>query len=138
MNCDLPAPAPAYFVMFTGVKRREHMIDWISPLAFQHCFAFFYDPSAERWMLYEVNRGGAGILALKGDEFDRWLTFMRWQGGRVLRIDTPPPRNRPPFQLGMWCVVAVRHMVGIRSRAIRPIGLWRDLLKAGASEVFVS
>ena len=128
--------APRWYVMFSGEQKHKHLIDWISPKAFLHCCAFFYDPRGERWIVYDVNRGGVALVALTTDEFDVWMTYMRRQGARVLMIDWKQT-HRLPLQIGMWCVVAVRYAIGSKSLAIRPIGLWRDLLREGAVEVFV-
>lgn len=130
------APAPRWYVMFCGEEKRKHLIDYISPKAFLHCCAFFFDASGDRWLIYDVNRGGVAIVALRSHEFDQWLTYMRRNGARVLAVDWQPA-IRAPLQIGMWCVSAVRYAIGAKSLAIRPIGLWRDLLKAGAKEVFV-
>lgn len=135
-NAGPITPAPRWYVMFNGETKRKHLIDFISPKAFLHCSAFFYDASGERWLIYDVNRGGVAIVALRSAEFDQWLTYMRSTGARVLSVDWKPTR-RSPLQIGMWCVSAVRYAIGSNSLAIRPIGLWRDLLKAGAKEVFV-
>lgn len=122
--------------MFCGEDKRTHLIDYISPKAFLHCCAFFFDADSERWCVYDVNRGGVAIVALKPEEFDVWITFMRRRGARVLKASWKPG-IRLPLQIGMWCVVAVRYAIGSRSLALRPIGLWRDLLREGAEEVFV-
>jgi len=130
-------PSPTWFVLFSGEDRRTHLIDYISPKDFLHCCAFFFDPQGERWCVYDVNRGGVAIAAMPPEVFDVWIMRMKQErGGRVLKVDWKS-RRRPPIQIGMWCVVAVRYAIGCRSLALRPIGLWRDLLKEGAQEVFV-
>ncbi len=128
-------PAPSWFVMFSGAEKRTHLIDYFSPLAFLHVNAFFYDPNAERWIIYDVNRGGIAIVAMTSAQFDVYVAEMkRTAFPRVLRVDWQPA-IRWPIQLGMWCVVAVRYATGAKSLAWRPIGLYRDLRKAGAEEV---
>lgn len=130
-------PAPCWYVIFSGDEKRQHIVDYLSPLEFLHCAAFFYDARGERWCVYDVNRGGVAINALSSDQFDRWIWYMkRYRRARILKVDWRA-RTRPPVQLGMWCVVAVRYAIGSRSLALRPIGLWRDLLREGAVEVFV-
>jgi hypothetical protein len=42
----------------------------------------------------------------------------------------PMPRRLAP-QLGFWCTIAMKHLVGIRSRALRPDRLWQDCIAAG-------
>lgn len=127
---------PRWYVVFSGAAKREHLVDWLSPKAFLHCFAFAYDGNGERWMIYDVSRKGTSIVALTGVQFNLWITYMRREGARVLEVNTEPA-ERFWLQVGLWCVVSIRHLVGSRSRALRPIGLWRDLRRAGAKEAFV-
>jgi hypothetical protein len=42
----------------------------------------------------------------------------------------PVPRRSAP-QLGFWCTIAMKHLIGIRSRAFRPDRLWRDCIAVG-------
>src|ERR1700738_1141353 len=34
-------------------------------------------------------------------------------------------------ELGFWCTIAMKHLVGLRSRALRPDRLWHDCIAAG-------
>lgn len=147
-QADPVGPIPRWFVAFNGgyeltgegmriESRRKHVVDWLSPRGFWHVFAFAYDAAGKRWIIYDVNRGGTAVVALTSDQFDVWLPYMRAGGGRVLAVDLRA-RPRAWMQLGMWCVVAMRHLLGVRSLALRPVGLWRDLRAAGAEEVFVT
>jgi hypothetical protein len=42
----------------------------------------------------------------------------------------PVPKRSAP-QLGFWCTIAMKHLIGIRSRAFRPDRLWRDCIAVG-------
>lgn len=137
METDPIGPAPTWYVLFVGEEKRSHWVDWVSPRAFQHVCTFCFDARAARWIVYDVNRGGTAVNALAPDEFDAWIWYMRKRkGARVLEVNRRPAR-RLPVQIGMWCVVAVRYAIGSRSLALRPVGLWRDLLAEGAQEVFI-
>lgn len=132
MNAEeMIAPSPTWYVMFSGDAKRNHLIDWISPIDFLHVNTFCYDVRAERWIVYDVNRGGVAVKALTSSEMDWWIAAMRSVGARILKVAWQPAK-RWPLQIGMWCVVAVRYAIGCKSLAIRPIGLYRDLLKQGA------
>lgn len=132
---EMLGPIPRWFVMFTGEGKRKHWVDWLSPLGFQHVLAFAYDAGGQRWIVYDVHRIGTVITALPSNQFDIWLPTMLRGGAKVLAVDV---RSRPRvwWRFGFACVGAVRHLVGASSRAWRPIGLWRDLRRAGAEECF--
>lgn len=132
---DPIAPIPRWFVMFTGESRRKHLVDWLSPLGFQHVLAFAYDAAGQRWLVYDVNRGGTAITALTSAAFDLWLPVMLHGGAKVLQVEVVQ-RHRVWFRFGAACVGAVRHLVGASSWALRPIGLYRDLLARGAKPAF--
>lgn len=134
-DVDPIGPIPTWFVMFTGDGRRRYLIDWLQPLDCQHVLAFAYDASGERWIIYDVNRGGTAIVAMSSRQFDAWLLDMMAKRARVLKADVQQA-PRVWFRFGAACVGAVRHLLGARSWAVRPIGLYRDLRRAGAQLAF--
>lgn len=55
----------------------------------------------------------------------------------VLRYEPPAqPERGPMLRLGFWCAPAVAHLLGIRSCALVPIQLYRDLLRRGATPAY--
>jgi hypothetical protein len=42
----------------------------------------------------------------------------------------PVPKRSGP-QPGFWCTLAMKHLVGISTGALRPDRLWRDCIAAG-------
>lgn len=124
------------YVMFMG-HERESPLDVFSPPGFRHVLAFWFDARNETWIIYNVCGDRTAISLLHGQEFDRWLAIRRRAGSRILKvppgIDNAKRLLRAPF----FCVSAVAHVVGTKSRALRPVALWRDLLKEGATEAFL-
>lgn len=124
----------AWYVAFFGATR-DHWWDRLSPPGFEHVLAFAYAAHAERWVVYDVGRDRTVIRTLTADAFTRWIaglpagrTIVHFEAG-----DAPaPPANR----VGFWCSIAVAHLVGVRSRALRPVALYRDLLAQGARPAF--
>lgn len=130
---------PKWFVGFNDDGSRDYWTDHLSPEGFQHCFAFAFDPDADRWLVFETNRSGSVFLVMTEDAMLVWLEIQKSVFKmRVLEVTSNASYSRNALTAGMWCVVAVKHLVGSNSRALRPIGLWRDLLRAGAREAFAS
>lgn len=125
---------PAAFVAFLG-RRRTWWTDWFNPPGFRHCLPFWFDPEIERWVVLDSTHGGVSVIHLAPLEFDRWVLLLQRAGARFLRV---PRRRSPAFfgRLGLWCVPFTAHVVGSASRAWRPIGLWRDLVRHGAVPAF--
>lgn len=98
-----------------------------------HVFAFAYDERAGVWIVIDPHLRWTRVFALKaGGEFDRWVAGVA-TGADIFRI---PGRGQAPLGLGWFCVGTVKRLVGLRSGALSPAGLKRDLLRAGARQVF--
>lgn len=124
----------AWYVAFHGTVASRWW-DHLSPPGFYHVVAFAYAAHAERWVIYDVARDRTLIRTLTTDAFTRWMaglpnerTIVLYEGG-----DLPA---RPFSRMGFWCTTAVAHLVGVRSRALRPHALYRDLLAQGARPAF--
>jgi len=126
----------AWYVGFHGPVT-PRVVDRLSPPGWQHCLCFGFHAQSNRWLVYDVTERRTLIFALSPADFPTWLAAMKINRGlRVLRVE--PQDNGPTLwtRFGLYCVTAVKHIVGSRSRALRPIDLWRDLLAAGAVEAF--
>jgi hypothetical protein len=124
------------FVAFIGRQRREFWTDLLNPKGFRHCHPFWYDPMAERWIIMDGTQGNITVDALTPAQFDHWLDVMQRAGAVFLGVRK---KISPIFltRLGLWCVPLTAHAIGSRSRAFRPIGLFRDLMRDGAVRAFV-
>jgi hypothetical protein len=113
------------------VFRRDTTSRWIGmlPGRYKHVSAYAYVPGPNVWLFYDVQfQHSALILATDGEAAHRmiwtWLQNadvikMRRQGGcRGAR-------------LGFYCVPAIKHLLGLRSGALLPDGLFKDCLAAG-------
>ena len=98
-----------------------------------HVYAFAYDGRAGVWVVIDPHLRWTQVFALKaGSEFDRWVAGVA-ADAEIYRI---PGRGHAPLGFGWFCVGAVKRLVGLRSGALSPAGLKRDLLRAGARQVF--
>lgn len=124
----------AWYVAFFG-SRREHWWDWLAPRGFQHVLAFAYAAHAERWVVYDVGRHRTVIRTLTTEAFTRWLAGLP-RGRTIVHFEAGDAEAEPAFRAGFWCSTAVAHLVGVRTRALRPAALYRDLLAQGARPAF--
>lgn len=130
----------------TGVEPREWLVlfhttstpwvDFLVPGKFKHVSALGYVPATETWVSYSYECARTRISLVRGGEdFDRWFAAAAHDAA-VLRVPSPPfneARWRP--RLGLTCVSAVKHLLGLRSGALLPDGLWRHLAASGAEIV---
>lgn len=135
MNEELPAADPGeWFVAFYSADIRQWW-EFGDPPGFGHCLAFAYSAHAACWVTYDVTRHRTFVRALKPDVFTTWLQSLGLDL-TVVRITTRPVEARFQWRLGFWCTVAVKHLLGVPSRALRPRALCRDLLASGAAYAF--
>ena len=108
---------------------------WVRLLAwgrYNHVKAVAYLPALRTWLFYDVKFHGTRLMLAHEDE-PRTSAFLRdyLDNSDIITMpQLPTPRRRGP-QLGFWCTLAMRHLVGIRSLALRPDRLWQDCLAAG-------
>lgn len=134
MKAGPPLAQPAFwFVAFLGAPV-GHWADVLSPGWCRHVLAFGYCPRAAAWVWVDpANPAPLVAAAPAADAFYATLAELVAAGARVLRVESRPARGRP---LLLTCVSVVAWLVGARSRALRPVGLYRDLLAAGAVPAF--
>lgn len=104
---------------------------------FRHVEAFGWDADAGVWLVYSVFNDSTMVDALTADTADAVIGGICAVSSVVLRYDMPAtPDGGAGLRLGMWCVPAVAHLLGIRSRALAPHQLYRDLLRRGATPAY--
>lgn len=113
---------------------RQNWWDWLTEPEWRHVCAFGYSVTADAWVIYDVADTHSRISVVDGRWMDRWFDTNAGRFTAVLKVHTKPGDLRS--RLGLWCVTAVKHLVGSRSSALRPHALYRDLLASGAEPAF--
>lgn len=100
---------------------------------YKHVRAFGYVPEAKAWIFYDVSLDRTTIrMACDQDA----MTLMgEWLAKADAILMPVVDRGFPPPRLGFWCVPAIKHLIGLRSGALRPQRLWDDCLRAGGEIV---
>ena len=127
---------PRWFVAFYDGDRQY----WWSGLCregFRHVVAFGYCADQAVWLLYDVTTARTLIRALAPSEMDAWVEALPGHR-RIVAFEPDGEPDDPGVRLGFWCTPAVAHLVGARSRALRPEAFYRDLLAQGARPAFES
>lgn len=98
---------------------------------FKHVSAFAYVHGIKAWLICDVQLHAFRLIALRDnqDALDALATITA--GCTVLHLKRKDGA-KPFFRIGFWCVPALKHLLGLRSSALRPDGLYRDCLRAGA------
>jgi hypothetical protein len=102
------------------------------PWPFGHSLAFAFDGRV--WIVVDPHLRWTQVFTLAdGPEFDSWVREVAARSD-IFRIEG---RGLAPIGPGWFCVGTVKRLVGLRSGALSPAGLKRDLLRAGARQVFI-
>lgn len=128
-----------WLVLFQSSTSRR-WIDRLVPGRFKHVMAFGWVEKAKAWVSYDVQLGRTHILLMAEADGEKKIgeAFGRDADAALLRCAvrlSPRPRLMPS---GFWCVPAIKHLLGLRSGALRPDALWRDCLAQGAEIVHES
>lgn len=136
MNEPDPHIIGAWYVAFYNGERPH----WWWPLCrpgFRHVAAFGFDSEAGVWLVYDVTLKRTVLRAMSAERLDRWVDALP-ANRRIVRFAATEPVRPPALRVGFWCTPAVAHLVGVRSRALRPEALYRDLIAQGARPAFES
>lgn len=124
----------AWYACFYGSERRWWW-DYLSPPGFRHVLAFAYCVQAECWLIYDVRHGRTFVRALKPEAFYEFLDTLP-NDCSILNFEPEHAEAPPRWRFGFWCTIAIAHLMGVRSRALRPVALYRDLVAHGARPAF--
>lgn len=126
-----PATEPVHWLLVFHVKTSQPALDRLIPGRFKHVSAIGFVDGV--WIFYDVGIGGRPLQIVRGARgeamADAWIA-----GNSVLRMRSPEVRPALP-RLGLWCVPAIKHLVGSRSGALLCSTLWRDLIASGAEVI---
>ena len=112
---------------------------WVRLLAcgrYNHVKAVAYLPRLRAWLFYDVRFNGTHVRLMPADAPGTGALLQDYlaDSDTVTMPRLPTPRRVAP-QIGFWCTIAMKHLVGIRSRALRPDRLWTDCIAAGGKPV---
>src|SRR5262245_31384900 len=84
------------------------------------------------WLFYDVKFNGTRLMLAREDDADTHAFLLDYLDScdLVAMPRLPIPRRTAPHA-GFWCTLAMKHLVGIRTAALRPDRLWRDSIAAG-------
>lgn len=115
---------------------RSCKTQWVNRMPigkYKHVRAFGYVAEAQAWIFYDVSLYDTSIF-LACDAHAKALIKAWLADADAIGMPALPPRRAAP-RLGFWCVQAVKHLIGLRSGALRPDTLWRDCLANGGEIV---
>ena len=122
---------PNWILLFCKKRGRW----WVRLLAcgrYHHVKAIAYLPALRAWLFYDVKFNGTRLmLAPEDDPGTRMFLHDYLDSCDLVAMPRLPIPKRVAPHAGFWCTLAMKHLVGIRTGALRPDRLWRDSVAAG-------
>ena len=122
---------PNWILLFSKKRGRW----WVRLLAwgrYHHVKAIAYLPALRAWLFYDVKFNGTRLLLAREDDSGTGAFLRDYLDScdPVAMPRLPVPKRVAPHA-GFWCTLAMKHLVGIHTGALRPDRLWRDSIVAG-------
>lgn len=122
---------PNWILLFSKKRGRW----WVRLLAcgrYHHVKAIAYLPAMRAWLFYDVKFNGTRLmLAREDDPCTPAFLYDYLDSCDLVAMPRLPIPKRVAPHAGFWCTLAMKHLVGIRTAALRPDRLWRVSLAAG-------
>lgn len=128
----IPGPLIVQPEIWTLVFDRKASTWWASWLAFgryKHVRAYAYVPFLHVWVFFDPHLSGTEII-IAADGAPAQALMQTWiVSADLIRVRRAACRRRPAM-LG-FCVPAIKRLLGLNCRALRPDSLWRHCLANG-------
>jgi hypothetical protein len=116
------------------VFHREAASRWSSAIAmgrFKHVSAFAYLQGLRGWVLFDVQFSRLRIVVLPDTPDSRVILGQVMKGNAVVEMKRAEGGGVRFFRAGFFCTIAIKHLLGIKTNALRPDRLYRDCLRLG-------
>lgn len=123
------AGQPARWVLAFQRTTESRLIDWLASGTYKHVSAFGYIAEVDHWVFLDWRFATIDVIVARGAAATQ-LTGYYTRDADLLGM--APRKTGHGMRLGLWCVPAIKHLVGIEGSALRPDALWRDCIRQGA------
>lgn len=126
--------ARLWLVIFYETPERAWWANLLRP-GFRHVAALSWFADQQRWVYFGPALKGTSIELFTADQAPAMFAELAEHAAAVVRFPARQDRfGAPPVS---HCIGAVKGLLGIRSWALTPFGLYRDLLARGGEPVML-
>lgn len=120
-----------WFVVFHPTSR-SRLIALLACGRFKHVSAVGYCAGFKAWLLVNAEWSGLRLQLHHHDPRGAWFADYS-RGCDVVRIKRLGQSTGLRSRAGFYCVTAISQLIGLPCGALRPIGLYRQLLRHGGT-----
>lgn len=118
-----------WFVVFHR-KSTHRILSFLALGPYKHVSAFAYAPGFKAWVIYDVQWRGTSIRIV-----DQAALLELTRGLDILKVSRTGAHMGGSSRLGLYCVTAVKHLLGLRCVAATPTQLYRHILRSGGIDI---
>src|SRR5258705_3753280 len=97
---------------------------------FKHVSAFAFIPELGIWTIYDVGFRRTRLVHLADTDHAKTILAHIIKGNCMVTVETSD-EHLPLMRAGLFCTIAIKHLIGVRSSALRPDRLFRHLVAQG-------
>jgi len=120
---------PVRWVLCFQRTTESRWIRWLACGRYKHVCAFGYIAEVDHWVFLDWRISVVDVIVARGTGADQMIAYYTRDADM---LGMTPQKRGLGLRLGFYCVPAVKHLLGIRSSALRPSRLWRDCIRQGA------
>jgi hypothetical protein len=123
------AGQPARWVLAFQRRTESRIVDWLAWGTYKHVSAFGHIAEVDHWLFLDWRFSTVDVIVARGQAATQLLDYYTRDADL---LGMAPRKVNRGVRLGLWCVPAIKHLVGIEGGALRPDALWRDCIRQGA------
>lgn len=125
---------PSRWNLVFHMKTKLWWLQWLG--RFKHVSAFAYIPRVKLWVIYDVQITGTRLMFFPHDEWIGGVVQDWTRNSEILVIDRRVDgKNKIATRFFFFCGPAIKHLIGLRGRALRPDAIYREVVKAGGMAI---
>lgn len=123
---------PPFWCVVFNVEGASGWASWV-PGRFKHVRAYGFIPKTRLWLFYDVSFSGTKLMAIPDgpDAKAAIWSFIGPPGKSCIIGLAKLPQRKRGFPWSNWCTSALRHLLNLPGRALRPDAFYRDCLDNG-------
>jgi hypothetical protein len=120
---------PTRWVLAFRRTADSRLVRWLACGRYKHVSAFAYVAEVDHWVFLDWRLAALDVIVARGTAAEHYMHHYTRDADL---LGMQPRQTGRGFRCGLWCVPAIKHLIGIRGSALRPDGLWRDCIRQGA------
>jgi hypothetical protein len=121
---------PKRWVLAFQKSTESRLVRWLACGRYKHVSAFGYVAEVDHWVFFDWRFRTIDFLVARGAAAQQLIDYYT-RDADLLGME-PDRDGGAGLRIGLWCVPAIKQLLGLRCSALRPDALWADCVRQGA------